>query len=141
MAWNYSGNPASSSKDIVRFLVQDVDAARPLAQDEEIAWALTEEPSSVYLAAALVAEALAGKPGVVSSKGVGDLSLAYDPEFYRQLAVTLRRRVAARWAAPYAGGISKGDKSRQEQDSDRTGPVFTRGLHEHPGGTPGSEAG
>ena len=33
MAWSYSGDPASSDKDAVRFWVQDTDSAVPLLSD------------------------------------------------------------------------------------------------------------
>lgn len=36
MSWSYSGDPTSSEKDALRFLVGDTDIKRPVMQDEEI---------------------------------------------------------------------------------------------------------
>ena len=42
MSWNYSGNPADSTLDEVRFLIGDTDANAPIMQDEEIGYLITE---------------------------------------------------------------------------------------------------
>lgn len=143
MAWTYSGNPASTPKDAVRFLIRDTVNTRPLLQDEEIAWALSECGGNVYLAGALCCETLAGSAGAstggqVTSKKVGDLALSYasgaeTATYWLGLAANLRRR-AGRKALPYAGGISREGKRAQEEDSDRVPPAFTKDLHTVPGG-------
>jgi hypothetical protein len=58
MTWTYVG-PATSDRDKVRFLIQDVETTRQLLSDEEIAWLLTEW-ADVYDAAANAAEVLGG---------------------------------------------------------------------------------
>ena len=55
MSWTYSGDPATSDKDAVRFLTGDTDAGDQLASDEEIAYALSQRPD-VRLAAAVVCD-------------------------------------------------------------------------------------
>lgn len=42
MAWEYSGNPASSDKDKYRFLLSDTDSEEPILQDEEVQFILDE---------------------------------------------------------------------------------------------------
>ena len=59
MAWNYTGNPASSNMDAVRFLIHDTDPGDQKLQDEEINWLLTEEGQNVYRAAAMACMRLA----------------------------------------------------------------------------------
>lgn len=41
MAWNYSGNPASSELDEYRFLIGDVLINEPVLQDEEIQYIIS----------------------------------------------------------------------------------------------------
>lgn len=77
MTWTYSGNPGSSSRDAVRFLIGDTAGGDQLVSDEEIAYLLTEE-TTVRSAAGRACEAIAAAFGRNSdqSKSVGDLSLS-----------------------------------------------------------------
>jgi hypothetical protein len=129
-AWTYSGDPASSNRDAVRFLVGDTDPADKRLTDGEIAWALTEE-ANVFLAAALCAESIGGQYANLVSKAVGDLKIEYGDrqKNYADLAARLRRRGTIRGATPFFGGISRSDKRSREQDTDRVEPYFKRGLH------------
>lgn len=77
MTFTYSGDPASSNRDAVRFMVGDTDSTDPLLSDSEIAYLLSvhvEAPS----AAVGAARAIAGKFSREADKqrGVGDLSLS-----------------------------------------------------------------
>jgi len=78
MAWTYSGNPASSARDKVRFLCGDVDTTNQLINDAEIAFLLTEWNNDAYISAAFACEAIAGKYQARSdySRSVGDLSIS-----------------------------------------------------------------
>jgi hypothetical protein len=80
MAWTYSGNPATSNRNAVRFLSGDtVQTADVTLQDEEIDYLLTEW-ENVYDAAAASCESRAARYAnrASGSKKVGDLSLAID---------------------------------------------------------------
>jgi tRNA nucleotidyltransferase (CCA-adding enzyme) len=46
MSWSYSGNPANSEVDRLRFLSGDTNAAEPILQDEEIQFLITEYGSN-----------------------------------------------------------------------------------------------
>lgn len=46
MAWTYSGNPASSARDALRFLIGDTNSAEPIMQDEELDYLITEYGSN-----------------------------------------------------------------------------------------------
>lgn len=64
MAWTYdftdlSGSTEDSKKNIVRYLVGDTNILEQQVQDEEILFALVEEGSRVFSAAALVAKTIA----------------------------------------------------------------------------------
>ncbi|HUX46412.1 MAG TPA: hypothetical protein VMV58_00230, partial [Desulfosporosinus sp.] len=73
MTWTYTGRPDENQRDEVRFLVGDTCSEDPLAQDEEIAYALGEQPT-VLLAAARVLYALAAKFSRMVTSSVGGVS-------------------------------------------------------------------
>lgn len=108
MTWSYSGNPGSSEKDAVRFLVGDTDTDDQLLSDEEIAWVIVQAGASEYQAAHDAAYAIASKfSRMATSKSVGDLSLAYADraKAYFDLANELlelgaRREVPTPWVSP-----------------------------------------
>lgn len=107
MTWTYVG-PATSDRDKVRFLIQDVETTRQLMSDEEIAW-LISEWGDVYEAAANAADALAAKfTGKADySKSVGDLSLnetfSSQSAGFKELAKNIRsnrhRKYTVSWVA------------------------------------------
>jgi hypothetical protein len=110
MTFTYGGDPSANSRDAVRTLLSDTDAADPLLTDEVIAWLLTDFPDARQAARA-GAEIIAGaaSKAAVVQKRIGDLSLSYSLSeravAYRALAAALASqasRVAAPtvWAAP-----------------------------------------
>lgn len=101
MTWNYSGDPASSDRDAVRFLIGDTNTSAQLVSDEEIAWALTEAGGNVYRAASNLCDNVAAKFSNSTQRTVGSLSinLAEKAQHYRDLAKTLRRKAALRGGA------------------------------------------
>lgn len=112
MTWSYSGDPASSTRDAVRFLAEDTIEAEPHLQDEEIDWLIAQwEPvhGDVYRIAAEVAEAISGRYAreVTASGDGASVDLAALQAKYRDLAVALRHRAMERHrgAVPYAGGV------------------------------------
>lgn len=134
MTVTYSGDPSADNKDAVRFLTGDTSTANAQFQDEEILWAL-QQNSNLYLVAAELIEQRVSS--VVSSGGsivVGDLELTHDMTVAAAAARarSLRRR-AAMTATPFAGGLTISSKESAEDDSDRTTPAFTRGMHDIPG--------
>lgn len=60
MTWTYT-TPYTSTRDYVRFLIQDTDSTNQIFQDEELDNLLTQNSSDPRLAAAEALEALAGK--------------------------------------------------------------------------------
>ena len=46
MSWTYSGNPASSQRDELRFTIGDTNQAEPIMQDEELDYLITEYGSN-----------------------------------------------------------------------------------------------
>lgn len=77
MTWTYSGNPASSDRDAVRFTVGDTDTTDQLITNEEIAYLLTIH-NGVGMASVGAARAIAAKFSrkADQSRSVGDLTLS-----------------------------------------------------------------
>lgn len=88
-AATYSGDPADTDLDQVRFLLRDTDTAAPLLTDTEIEWLLTEW-GDTRQAARAGAETLAARfaQSAVTSKRIGDLALT---ESYSEQSVTFAR--------------------------------------------------
>lgn len=127
MAWTYSGNPAASARDEVRFLTADTDSKKAWTlQDGEVDYAVAKYSDNVLLAAAVCAEAILGKfKAVEQSRKLGDLSVDYTGQFkfYSDLSYTLRQRANLAGVAPYAGGVSIAEKQAQDADADRQSPA------------------
>ncbi len=128
MAWTYSGDPASSDKDAVRFYIGDTDNSDQLLQDEEISFLLTTE-SSILDTAVAAAEGIAAKFSRKADKAVGDLkiSLSQKADKYFTLADKLRQR-AGILAVPFAGGLTQDEKTTASEDTNAVQPSFKRGM-------------
>lgn len=125
MTTSYSGDPASSGKDAVRFYIQDTAAPWKLT-DEEINWVISQYPS-VLFAAAQCARTVAGKyASQATSKRVGDLAITYTniADQYRLLAEQLESQAEMTGVGGYAGGISKADMCAVNANSDRVPTSF-----------------
>ena len=129
--WSYSGNPASSDKDAVRFIIGDTDSNDQLVSDEEIAYAVSVR-GSVFLGAAMVAKSIASRYARNVDKAVGDLKISLSQKFkaYNALAEELEEKAVNGVDATvdfFTGGISIQDKLDRQADSDRPDPYFRRG--------------
>lgn len=131
--WTYTGDPASSDRDAVRFEIQDTDESNPLLQDPEIEYALAQE-TGVLGAAARCCEALARRFASRADTVVGSLTETYSAmaAVYADRAKELRIRSST--GAPWAGGLTRTDKDNRRQDTDRTQGAFARGQFNQPGG-------
>lgn len=132
MAATYSGNPADSAKDAVRFWIEDTAAPFALT-DEEIAYVLTIYPSPMAAAAAC-ARALAAKYAKLVDKEVGDLKIKYSQRgaAYLALAERIEAQSGLVGLMPYAGGISIADMQAVDQNSDRPVPPIRIGQFDNP---------
>lgn len=130
MTVTFSNNPANSNRDLVRILIDDTTGK---LSDETIGYFLTSEPS-VWYAAAMCADLLAGQMAAKGSLTVGDLSVVswLSAPQYRALAKQFRVR-GSMAAVPYMGGRTESLKQSEASDSDRVAPAFTVGMHDDPG--------
>jgi len=92
MTFSYSGNPSSSDRDAVRFLLNDTDSTDVLLQNEEIEYLIVQW-GDVYEVARAGAETIASsfsRQADNISKTVGDLSISKSfnakASQYRELA-------------------------------------------------------
>lgn len=128
MAWTYSGDPSSGSRDQVRFLIHDTDTSDQLLQDEEIDWVLTERPN-VYLAGETCCIQIATGFSRFADQSTQDLSDSYSQraKMYSERAMELRELA---WKStpviPYAGGTSVSDKELQRDNDNIVQPRFRR---------------
>ena len=79
MTFTYSGDPSTSARNYVRFLLNDTDSTDALFSDEEISYVLTEWSNDSYEAARELAEILIARFSRLadsSSKSVGDISVS-----------------------------------------------------------------
>lgn len=103
MTWSYGGDPSTSTKDRVRYLLGDTKETAQSLTDEEIAYELTIAEDDAVKAAIAVAESMASRYAGLSgsSKKVGDVMIANDHAGTAQRFRDLARRLAARY-----GGIA-----------------------------------
>lgn len=114
--WSYSGDPTTSAKDLVRFLIGDTISTRPLLKDAEILAVLSYQPSPAWAAAAC-ADAIANLFSSKVDKAIGKTSikLSQQAEAYRKMADRLR--------AGGPGNLPGGDGS-----GERVGGIFVGGV-------------
>ena len=132
-AFSYSGNPANSTLDSVRFLLGDTDSSDPLLTNAAINF-LVVSWVDVYSAAAAGAEQIAGKfAREVAYNGDGvavDFSTLQDK--YMVLAGqlrTLKKRIG-RLAVPYVGGMLRSQIATAIANTDESGTLFAVGMND-----------
>lgn len=133
MAWTYSQNPGASSKDAVRFYVQDTVAKAPLLQDAEIQFAITVEAGSepdargLLAAAALCCETLATRYAAQPDTLIGSLQITGSKAaaVFAERAADLRGRAQGA-GVPFAGGQTHSGKHALRSDPNRVQPAFRR---------------
>jgi hypothetical protein len=127
MGWNYSGNPASSQTDRVRFYIGDTDPTDPILQDEEITFLLSEEGSPL--------KAAQGACRAIIAKYAREVDYTIGPE-----------RVAASELVAHYQGVLKTliEKSKASgapsYGSSRSESTFDVGMHDASGGGNGLDA-
>jgi len=130
MTCSYSGDPADSDKDAVRFLIGDTDCANNSVEDEEILWVLTQE-ANVYMAAAcLLDTAVNSVTGSLTSKKVGDLALSFGISETRARIKSLQAKGRSRYEVPSMPAQFRDEKRVLREDSDLVEPFFTREIHD-----------
>lgn len=131
-------DPSNSNSDAVRWLVGDTDVSDAALQDEEIAFALTQAGSDIYLAASISARALAGKYASLVDTDFESVSSNYSSlrDNYNTLASNLERQSkkygTRGLGTPAAGGISYSDIRANDLNDDRVQPKFKQDQFANP---------
>jgi hypothetical protein len=131
MAFTWTGDPAASTIEQIRWEIDDIDSDNPKFADSEIQYAYDQE-HSIYKAAARLCEQLATKYADSVDRSLGPLRVALSQkmDFYSKRAKELRLRALV-YAEPYAGGISVSKEETFEEDSDLNQPYFETGMHDN----------
>jgi hypothetical protein len=132
-SWSYSGDPAFSSRDAVRFYIGDTESSAQILMDAEIDQTLTIYPNA-FLAAAQCARTIAGRYSRKISKRVGDLSISYSDlakQFFT-LADELAAQGNTMGVVPYSGGTSIADMQTVVSNTDRPKPDFWKKQFDEP---------
>lgn len=124
MAWTYSGNPAASARDKVRFLCGDTDTNDQLLQDEEIDYLLTVR-SSPESTAPLACSTIMGKLAREVDYTIGPEKVMASQRLkaYESLIKMLRSMWIGAVAAP----------SFQDPLAEGADPIFDIGMHDEKG--------
>lgn len=127
MVWTYN-SALATTRDQVRFLVQDTNTSNKLLDDSEVDWMLTQE-TNIYFAAAALADALSAKYAGVKSIDVDGLSVDYSglSDRYAALAARLRRQAQASAGGiglPFVSGVSVSEMNSINSDTDRVPNKF-----------------
>lgn len=128
----YSGDPATSAKDEVRFWLGDVNMSRPIWFDPEIEFIVVKVPNT-RMAASHLLEIKAQEYARKADIRVGDVSKAYTKaaDSMKKFADALKDD-ALKNARPFFGGLSKSGKRSLADDTDATQPQFYIGQTDNP---------
>lgn len=134
MSWTYSGDPKSSKKDEVRFLIGDTDSSEQLATDEEIQYTLDTNGNDMWVAGSYIADAIAFRfSRMADSEEIGPIKINYTKrvEFFTAKAKNLAAKVYQfAQISPYAGGIDVADVLATDNDTSLVSPNFTLGMND-----------
>ena len=129
---SYNNNPANSNRDAARFYVGDTSIDRPLLDDREVDFAVAIEPSNMRLAAALLADVLAGRFAAKPDISVGPVRKSFGKiaESYRQRAKDLRAESNKRVSVSFPA-TSHSAVAALKGDSDITTGEFSIGMFDN----------
>lgn len=138
MTFTYSGDPSTSTRNYVRFLINDVDSTDALFSDEELNYVISEWNNDAYDAARECAEILIARFSRLAdstSKSVGDISVSesYSQKIqhYKDLANSiLLRKMRKHPPAPWANAQSL--KSTNDRDVEDYNTDFYAGMMDNP---------
>jgi hypothetical protein len=116
--------------DQIRFLLQDTDCTKNIFEDEEIAWVLTQEANIYTAAACLLDTAVNKSTGALTSKKIGDLSLAWSVSEVRQRITDLRAKGRVKYEIPSMPAQDREAKREHRDNVDNVQPFIFREIHD-----------
>lgn len=141
MTFTYSGDPSTSTRNYVRFLLNDTDSTDALFSDEELTYVISEWGGDAYDAARECAEILIARFARLAdstSKSVGDISVSesYGSKIahYQQLANSLLQR-KMRKSPPRPWANADALKSTDDRTTTDFNTDFSMGQMDNPNST------
>ncbi len=138
MTFTYSGDPSTSTRNYVRFLIHDTDSTDALFSDEELNYVISEWNNDAYKAARECAEILIARFSRLadsSSKSVGDISVSESftskITHYKELANSLLSR-EMRKSPPRPFANAQSLKSTNDRIVDDYNTDAYTGIHDNP---------
>jgi len=138
MTFTYSGDPTTSTRNKVRFLINDVDSGDVLFTDEELDYLITEWGGNVYEISRAACETLVSRFVRLSdstSKSVGDISVSESytakAQQYKELANSFLAR-GMRKTPPRPFANAQALKSTNDRIVDDFNTDFYAGIHDNP---------
>ena len=138
MTFTYSGDPSTSVRNYVRFLINDTDSTNALFSDEELNYVISEWSNDAYEAARECAEILIARfarEADSTSKSVGDISVsesyAQKIAHYKELAHSILMR-KMRKSPPRPWANSEYLKSTDDRNVTDFNTDFHVGIHDNP---------
>lgn len=143
MTWSYSGDPSTSDRDSLRFLIGDTDSNDQLLQDEELDYILATFPSLIK-AQYIALSSIAAKCARLYRQETGRIKVWAGDKYkqYKDLADQLKDDMARGIVGtPYvfAGGISHSDVQARNSDPDRVQIPAKPGVHDNLRGSDSGE--
>lgn len=133
MTWTYSGNPASSQLDAIRFVIGDTDTTDQLLSNEEITYMITTYGDSRH-AASESCRAIAAKFARLMNRSIGGLSADFSAKYrqYLELAESIEAGEELRPVSPFISGFTRSAKDAEELLDDRESTFSRKGIHDNP---------
>ena len=138
MTFTYSGDPSTSTRNYVRFLIHDTDSTDALFSDEELNYVISEWGGDAYKSARECAEILIARFSRLadsSSKSVGDISVSesYSAKVthYKELANSFLQR-QMRKSPPKPWANSESLKSTDDRNISDFNTDFYVGITDNP---------
>lgn len=138
MTFTYSGDPTTSNRNKVRFLINDTTATDALFSDEELDYLITEWGTNVYEICRAACEVLVSRFSRLAdstSKSVGDISVSESytakSKQYQDLANSFLAR-KLRKAPPTMWANTDALKSTDDRTTSDFGTDFVVGQMDNP---------
>ena len=138
MTFTYSGDPTTSTRNKVRFLINDTDSTDVLFTDEELDYLILEWGTNVYEICRAACETLISRFNRLSdttSKSVGDISVSESytakAQQYKDLANSFLLR-NMRKAPPRPFANAQALKSTNDRIVDDYNTDAYTGIHDNP---------
>jgi hypothetical protein len=134
VAWSFGGqNFDTSPRDALRVLIDDINQATPLIQDEVLDYLLGQN-RSLYGAAAAACDILATRFAGDVDTSIGKVSVSYArrSQAYSERAAAFRRRAQATAGGfILSGGQSRTQKAAAASNPDAVQPAFKVGMDDY----------